>query len=72
MANIRSASADASDDGKVTYRISELVAASGVTQDMIKYYLREGLLPPAEKKHAKLSVYSEEHLALIELILKFH
>ena len=71
MANIRSASADASDGGKVTYRISELVAASGVTQDMIKYYLREGLLPPAEKKHAKLSVYSEEHLALIELILRF-
>lgn len=54
-----------------TYRISELVATSGVSRDMIKYYLRADLLPPAEKPRANLSLYTENHLQLIELIRKF-
>jgi DNA-binding transcriptional MerR regulator len=54
-----------------TYRISELVAATGVTRDMIKYYLRADLLPPADKPRANLSLYTENHLKLIELIRKF-
>ena len=53
------------------YRISELVATSGATRDMIKYYLRADLLPPAEKPRANLSLYTENHLKLIELIRKF-
>jgi len=53
------------------YRISELVASSGVSRDMIKYYLRADLLPPAEKPRANLSLYTENHLKLIELIRKF-
>jgi DNA-binding transcriptional MerR regulator len=54
-----------------TYRISELAAASGATRDMIKYYLRADLLPPTEKPRANLSLYTEVHLKLIELIRKF-
>jgi DNA-binding transcriptional MerR regulator len=54
-----------------TYRISELVASSGTTRDMIKYYLRTDLLPPTEKPRANLSLYTENHLKLIELIRKF-
>lgn len=54
-----------------TYRISELVEISGASRDMIKYYLRADLLPPAEKPRANLSLYTENHLQLIELIRKF-
>lgn len=53
------------------YRISELADAAGVSRDMIKYYLRAGLLPPAEKPRPNLSLYSPLHLRLIELILTF-
>ena len=53
------------------YRISELVEASGVTREMIKYYLRMQLLPAPKKIRANLSLYSEQHLRLIRLILRF-
>ncbi|MEZ5502907.1 MAG: MerR family transcriptional regulator [Halioglobus sp.] len=50
------------------YRMSELVAASGVSRDMIKYYLRAQLLPKPRKPRPNLSLYSENHLLLIRLI----
>ena len=56
---------------KPVYRISELVEASGVSRDMIKYYLRAGLLPPAQKPRPNLSLYTDEHLALIGLVRRF-
>ncbi|GAB5453540.1 MAG: hypothetical protein Hals2KO_38680 [Halioglobus sp.] len=60
------------DAGKdATYRISELVEATGVSRDMVKYYLRAGLLPPAQKPRPNLSLYTESHRALIGLIRKF-
>jgi DNA-binding transcriptional MerR regulator len=52
------------------YRMSELVAASGVSRDMIKYYLRAKLLPKPRKPRPNLSLYSENHLQLIRLILR--
>ncbi len=58
-------------EAATTYRISELAEAAGVSRDMIKYYLRAGLLPPAEKPRPNLSLYSSLHLRLIELILTF-
>lgn len=54
-----------------SYRISELAELAGVSRDMIKYYLRADLLPPAEKPRPNLSLYSSLHLRLIELILTF-
>jgi len=54
-----------------SYRISELVEAAGVSRDMIKYYLRAGLLPPARKPRPNLSLYTDNHRALIGLIRQF-
>lgn len=53
------------------YRISELVQQSGTSREMIKYYLRDGLLPPAKKPRRNLSLYSDQHLQLIALIPRF-
>ncbi|MDG2047302.1 MAG: MerR family transcriptional regulator [Halioglobus sp.] len=53
-----------------TYRMSALVEAAGVSRDMVKYYLRAGLLPPAVKPRANLSLYSDTHLQLIALVRK--
>lgn len=52
------------------YRMSELVDAAGVSRDMIKYYLRARLLPKPRKPRRNLSLYTEEHLLLIRLILR--
>ena len=52
------------------YRMSELVETSGVSRDMIKYYLRADLLPKPRKPRPNLSLYSENHLLLIRLILR--
>ncbi|MFT4518236.1 MAG: DNA-binding transcriptional MerR regulator [Halioglobus sp.] len=54
-----------------TYRMAELVEESGVSRDMIKYYLRANLLPQADKPRPNLSLYSNQHLQLIRLILRF-
>ena len=53
------------------YRISELVNQSGTSREMIKYYLRDGLLPPAQKPRRNLSLYSDQHLQLLALIPRF-
>ena len=56
--------------GDSKYRMSELVDASGVSRDMIKYYLRAQLLPKPVKPRPNLSLYTENHLLLIRLILR--
>ena len=53
------------------YRMSELVEASGVSRDMIKYYLRARLLPKPRKPRPNLSLYTEDHLALIRMALGY-
>lgn len=62
---------EAPDRGGTTYRMSELVAASGVSRDMIKYYLRANLLPTPHKPRPNLSLYNDNHLTLIRLIQHF-
>ena len=37
-----------------TLRIDDLAQRSGLTVDTIRYYAREGLLPPAEKSGKKI------------------
>jgi len=49
-------------------RLSELSERSGVSVYSIKFYLREGLLPPGERKSARLSEYGEHHLRRLRLI----
>ncbi len=49
-------------------RISGLAAASGVSVATIKYYLREGLLPPGERTSATQARYDETHVARLRLV----
>ncbi|WP_418960186.1 MerR family transcriptional regulator [Streptomyces tritici] len=49
-------------------RLSELSHRSGVSVATVKYYLREGLLPPGTPVTARQSEYGEEHLRRLRLI----
>lgn len=49
-------------------RISELAEQSGVTVATIKYYLREGLLPPGSKLGERRSEYGDRHLTRLRLL----
>lgn len=53
------------------YRFSDFVEKTGVSRDMVKYYLRARLLPKPHKVRANLSLYTEDHVKLVQLILKF-
>jgi DNA-binding transcriptional MerR regulator len=49
-------------------RISELSEQSGVTVATIKYYLREGLLPPGSKVSERHADYGDHHVARLRLL----
>jgi len=49
-------------------RLAELSERSGVSTATIKYYLREGLLPPGERLTATKAAYGEEHLRRLRLV----
>ena len=49
-------------------RISELSARSGVSVATLKYYLREGLLPPGQATSATTATYDDAHLERVRLI----
>lgn len=49
-------------------RLAELSAHSGVSTATIKYYLREGLLPPGRQLNATTAEYDEEHLRRLRLV----
>ncbi|MFJ7073623.1 MerR family transcriptional regulator [Streptomyces sp. NPDC098781] len=49
-------------------RISELSRRSGVANATIKYYLREGLLPPGRATAATQAEYDDTHLRRLRLI----
>jgi AcrR family transcriptional regulator len=48
--------------------ITDLEEASGVPRSTIYYYVREGLLPSAQKAAASRAIYSDRHLALLQEI----
>jgi DNA-binding transcriptional MerR regulator len=48
-------------------RIDELARRSGLTVDTIRFYQREGLLPPAERA-GRAKVYGQDHLARLAQI----
>jgi DNA-binding transcriptional MerR regulator len=48
-------------------RIDDLARATGLTVDTIRYYQREGLLPPAERC-GRANLYGREHIERIERI----
>ncbi|MEU2438444.1 MerR family transcriptional regulator [Streptomyces rubradiris] len=49
-------------------RLAELSRHSGVSTATIKYYLREGLLPPGRQINATTAEYGEEHLRRLRLV----
>ncbi|MER7919731.1 MULTISPECIES: MerR family transcriptional regulator [unclassified Streptomyces] len=49
-------------------RLAELSRRSGVSTATIKYYLREGLLPPGRQLNATTAEYDEEHLRRLRLV----
>ncbi|MEW2047215.1 MerR family transcriptional regulator [Streptomyces sp. NPDC005476] len=49
-------------------RLSELSERSGVSTATIKYYLREGLVPPGRQINATTAEYDEEHLRRLRLV----
>ncbi|WP_369233040.1 MerR family transcriptional regulator [Streptomyces sp. R21] len=49
-------------------RLAELSEHSGVPTATIKYYLREGLLPPGRQINATTAEYDEEHLRRLRLV----
>lgn len=49
-------------------RLAELSERSGVSTATIKYYLREGLLPPGRRLNATTAEYDEEHLRRLRLV----
>jgi DNA-binding transcriptional MerR regulator len=50
------------------YKISELVAKTGVPKSTILYYIREGLLPEAKKIKSNVHRYNDQHIELIHYI----
>lgn len=49
-------------------RISELSRSTGVSVASIKYYIREGVLPPGDADGPNRSTYGEAHVARLRLI----
>ncbi|MFI9562270.1 MerR family transcriptional regulator [Streptomyces rishiriensis] len=49
-------------------RLAELSERSGVSTATIKYYLREGLLPPGRQLNRTTAQYDEEHLRRLRLV----
>src|SRR5882672_1697160 len=49
-------------------RMAELSAQSGVSVATIKYYLREGLLPPGERTSPNQAQYAAGHVRRLKLV----
>ncbi len=49
-------------------QVSELVRATGVPLATVKYYLREGLLPPGRRVTQRSSEYGEDHVRRLVLL----
>ena len=47
------------------YTIKELVETTGVARSTIHFYLRQGLLPRAQKTAASRSLYTDEHVEIL-------
>jgi DNA-binding transcriptional MerR regulator len=50
------------------FSIRDLERATGVTRTTIHYYLRQGLLPRPQKTAASRSLYTDEHVKILEKI----
>jgi DNA-binding transcriptional MerR regulator len=55
-------------DERTPMRISALASVSGVSVPTIKYYIREGLVPPGQQTARNQAEYGEEHATRLRLI----
>lgn len=53
-----------------TLTIGELERASGVPRSTIYFYVREGILPEAQKAAASRAIYTDRHLALLMEVVR--
>lgn len=49
-------------------RIGELAKATGTKAETIRYYEREGILPPADRTDSNYRDYSQDHLAALTFV----
>lgn len=56
--------------GAFTYKMKDLVEASGLPRQAIHFYIQEGLLPPGKKTGRNMAFYTETHLTRLALIKK--
>ena len=52
-----------------TYSLTELCQLAGVTRRTVRYYIKQGLLPPAARR-GRGARYLQDHLARLQLILR--
>lgn len=50
------------------YRIKDLCALTGVSREAVRFYIKEGLLPPAKKTAHNMGWYSDRHVELLGMI----
>lgn len=53
------------------FPISDLMRMTSVSREMIKHYLRNGILPPPNKPRRNLSLYTSQHANLIKLVQRY-
>jgi len=56
--------------GDAPYRIKDLSEKTGVSREAIRFYINEGLLPPARKTAHNMGWYSDRHVELLGMIQK--
>ena len=67
MTSVTMATVTTTPPGTGCWRIDDLARRASITVDTIRYYQREGLLPPAER-HGRSNLYGPEHLERLERI----
>lgn len=53
------------------YKINEVSKLTGISAYTLRYYEKEGILPPIERNEAGRRIYTEENLKWIELVTCF-
>ncbi len=53
-----------------TLRMKDLCQATGISRQVVHFYIQQGLLPAGKKTGQNMAYYSQEHVRRIELIRK--
>jgi|LGOV01.1.fsa_nt_gb DNA-binding transcriptional MerR regulator len=52
----------------MSYKIKDVVLKTGVTAHTLRYYEKEGILPPINRDDAGRRVYSDENLVWLDIV----